>query len=279
MHQLASAAWPGKMKIHILSDLHLEHSHRHPPLVLPATDADVVVLAGDIDNGTRAIDWAEATFPGRPVLYIPGNHEYYDADLQPAAAALRARAERSANVRLLDNDELSIGGVRFLGSTLWTDFALLGGRGTDLAMAESLKYVVDFRKIHMGDELLTPQQTIDLHREAVTFLQARLAQPFAGKTVVITHHAPHPNSVHPRWTGNPVNAAFVSDLTRLMGKPALWFHGHTHDSFDFNILGTRVLANPMGYRTSNWRQPATAGGATQVTTENERFNPSLVIEI
>ncbi|HEX9451230.1 MAG TPA: metallophosphoesterase family protein [Burkholderiales bacterium] len=268
-----------EMKIRLLSDLHLEHSHRHPPFSLPAADADVVVLAGDIDNGTRAIDWAETTFPGQTVLYVPGNHEYYDADLHTAAAALRARARRSANVQLLDNDERVIDGVRFLGSTLWTDFALVGRQNADHAMAESLKYVVDFRKIRVGEDFLTPLQTIDLHLDAVGFLQERLERPFAGKTVVITHHAPHPNSVHPRWTGNVVNAAFVSDLTRLMGKPVLWFHGHTHDSFDFTVQGTRVLANPMGYRTSNWREARTAASTAQVTTENERFNPALVVEI
>jgi predicted phosphodiesterase len=267
------------MKIQLLSDLHLEHSHRHPPLVLPSTDADVVVLAGDIDNGTRAIDWAEQTFPGRTVLYVPGNHEYYDAELRPAATALKARARLSATVRLLDNDEIVLDGVRFLGSTLWTDFALLGAQNADEAMAQSLKHVVDFRKIRTGRDFLTPQQTVDLHREAADFLQNRLAQPFPGKTVVITHHAPHPNSVHARWAGNPVNAAFVSDLTRMMGKSVLWFHGHTHDSFDFTVHGTRVVANPMGYRTSNWREPRNADTVSPVTLENSRFNPALVIEI
>jgi predicted phosphodiesterase len=273
------AARSDDMKIQLLSDLHLEHSHRHPPFALPATDADVVVLAGDIDNGTRAIDWAEDTFPGQAVLYVPGNHEYYDADLQSAAAVLKARARRSPNVRLLDNDELVVDGVRFFGSTLWTDFALLGPQKTSQAISESRTHVVDFRKIRMGDDFLTPQQTIDLHRDAIAFLQAGLEKPFAGKTVVITHHAPHPASVHPRWAGSLVNAAFVSDLTRLMGKSALWFHGHTHDSFDFTVHGTRVLANPMGYRTSNWREARTADRTAQVTTENERFNPALVVEI
>lgn len=267
------------MKIQLLSDLHLEHSHRHPPFVLPATDADVVVLAGDIDNGTRAIDWAEKTFPGQAVLYVPGNHEYYDAELKTAAAALKARAQRSANVQVLDNDELTIDGVRFLGSTLWTDFALIGRQKMDQVIAESLKYVVDFHKIRMGGGLLTPQQTIDLHRDATAFLQARLEKPFAGKTVVITHHAPHPGSVHPRWTGNLVNAAFVSDLSRLMGKSVLWFHGHTHDSFDFAVHGTRVLANPMGYRTSNRREPRTADTPLRVVNENGRFDPAMVVEI
>jgi len=196
-----------------------------------------------------------------------------------AAAALKARARHSPNVHLLDNDELVIDGVRFLGSTLWTDFALLGPEKMDQVIAESRKYVVDFRKIRFGDDFLTPQQTIDLHRDAIAFLQSRLDLPFPGKTVVITHHAPHPASVHPRWTGNPVNAAFVSDLTRLLGKSALWLHGHTHDSFDFSVNGTRVLANPMGYRTSDWRGPRAADAPPQVTTENGRFNPALVIEI
>jgi len=267
------------MKIQLFSDLHLEYSHRHPPFVLPAISTDVVVLAGDIDNGTRAIDWAEKTFPGRTVLYVPGNHEYYDAELRTAAAALQARARRSANVRLLDNDELTIHGVRFLGSTLWTDFELFGREKMEPVIAESLKHVVDFHKIRLGDGLLTPQQTIDLHQVAVSFLRDRLDTPFAGKTVVITHHAPHPNSVHPRWAGHLTNAAFVSDLTRLMGKSDLWFHGHTHDSFDFTVRRTRVLANPMGYRTSNWREPRAVNAPLRVMTENRQFDPALVVEI
>ncbi|HEX7953015.1 MAG TPA: metallophosphoesterase [Burkholderiales bacterium] len=267
------------MKIRLLSDLHLEHSHRHPPFVLPALPADVVVLAGDIDNGTRAIDWAEQTFPDQTVLYVPGNHEYYDAELRSAAAALRERAQRSLNVRLLDNDECIIDGVRFLGSTLWTDFALLGSDSMALSMAQSLGTVLDFRAIRLGDAFLTPEQSVELHRQAVEFLQNGLQQPFAGKTVVVTHHAPHPNSVHPRWAGNPVNAAFVSDLTRLLGKSTVWFHGHTHDSFDFCVHGTRVIANPMGYRTSNWRDARGTTGTPEVRTENAHFNPSLVVEI
>ncbi|MEO8005131.1 MAG: metallophosphoesterase family protein [Betaproteobacteria bacterium] len=260
------------MKIRLLSDLHLEHSHRHPPFEPTPVDADVVVLAGDIDNGTRAIDWAETTFPGRPVLYVPGNHEYYDADMQSAAAALRDRVQGSLNVRLLDNAELVLDGVRFLGSTLWTDFELFQRDEMANAMTQSLRHVVDFRAIRVGDACLTPQQTVGFHRQAIAFLETRLAQPFDGKTVVVTHHAPHPGSVHPRWEGNRVNAAFVSDLTRLMGKSTLWLHGHTHDSFDYVVRGTRVLANPMGYRTSG-------GPGTSVVTENARFDSGLVVEI
>jgi predicted phosphodiesterase len=264
------------MRIRLLSDLHLEHSHRHPALDLPACDADVVVLAGDIDNGTRAIDWAERTFFGQTVLYVPGNHEYYDTDLSSAGTALKERVSRSPNVRLLDNDQLVIDGVRFLGSTLWTDFELSGAHNKTRVFADSLRYVLDFRKIRSGKGFLTPEQTVELHHAALAFLQPELDRPFAGNTVVITHHAPHPGSVHPRWTGNPVNPAFVSDLTRLMGKSVLWLHGHTHDSFDYCVHGTRVLANPMGYRSSNLHGEA---NPRQVSYENGRFDSALVIEI
>ena len=267
------------MKIHVLSDLHLEHAQRHPPLELPATPADVVILAGDIDNGTRAIGWAEHTFPTSTVLYVPGNHEFYEGELSETAAALKERARRSRNVRVLDNEELVLDGVRFLGTTLWTDFALLGAELKESIFQEARKYVLDFRKIRMGNDFLTPQQTVALHQHALLFLRGRLQQACSGKTVVITHHAPHPGSVHPRWAGNLCNPAFVSDLTRLMGKPALWIHGHTHDSFDYRVNGTRVLANPMGYRTSNWREPQGVGGPTRVITENIRFDPALVVEI
>jgi predicted phosphodiesterase len=268
------------MKIRILSDLHLEFSERHPPLELPETGADVVVLAGDIDNGTRAIDWAEQTFPDETVLYVPGNHEYYERKFSDVTAALRARAADSPNVHLLDNDELVLDGVRFIGSTLWTDFELFGRDAMSAAMLESLKYVVDFRIIHWNSEgLFTPARSIDLHREAIAFLEDRLAKPHRGKTVVITHHGPHPGSVHPRWAQNLTSAAFVSDLTRLLGKADLWVHGHTHDSFDYRVKGTRVVANPMGYRISNWLSAPTSDAPLWVKYENAKFDAGLVVAV
>jgi predicted phosphodiesterase len=268
------------MKIRIFSDLHLEFSSWHPPFEPPDADADVVVLAGDIDNGTRAIDWAERTFPGVPVLYVPGNHEYYDGEIGAVTEALRARAAASPNVRVLDNDELVLGDVRFLGTTLWTDFELFGRENKRAAIAESLRYVVDFRAIRHGPAgRLTPEHTLDFHRAASAFLQDRLSAPFAGKTVVITHHAPHPGSVHPRWQRDLTSAAFVSDLTPLLGKPRLWIHGHTHDSFDYRVDGTRIVANPMGYRTSNWRERQNGPGQAWVSYENARFDAGLVVGV
>lgn len=267
-------------RLHLLSDLHLEFSERHPPWSPPETDADIVILAGDIDNGTRAIDWAEQTFPRRTVLYVPGNHEYYETEIREANAALRQRSARSANVRVLLDDEFVIGGVRFLGTTLWTDFELFGRDRRADCIAESLKYVTDFRLVDYGPgRRLTPEDTIDFHREAIRFLGERLAVPFDGPTVVVTHHGPHPLSVHPRWAGTLSSGAFVSDLTPLLGQCRLWVHGHTHDGFDYTVKGTRVVANPMGYRQSNWRRAHDGSEPPRVSFENEQFDPGLVVDI
>ena len=169
-------------RLHLLSDLHLEFSERHPPWSPPETDADIVILAGDIDNGTRAIDWAEQTFPRRTVLYVPGNHEYYETEIREANAALRQRSARSANVRVLLDDEFVIGGVRFLGTTLWTDFELFGRDRRADCIAESLKYVTDFRLVDYGPgRRLTPEDTIDFHREAIRFLGERLRCRLTGR--------------------------------------------------------------------------------------------------
>ncbi|HWA12478.1 MAG TPA: metallophosphoesterase [Burkholderiales bacterium] len=267
------------MRIRVFSDLHLEMSGRHPPWTVPQAQADVVVLAGDIHNGTAAVDWAEGTFAGQPVLYVPGNHEYYDGEYHEVARALRDRTANS-NVRVLDNAGTVIEGVRFLGSTLWTDFELFGAQTRAQAIQESLKYVVDFRAIRFGaDGLFTPEHSLILHREARAWLAQELRRDFPGKTVVITHHAPHPGSVHPKWGASLTSAAFVSDLPELLGRPALWIHGHTHDGFDYTANGTRVLANPMGYRTSNWRQSRDGSVPAVVTYENPRFDPALVVEV
>jgi predicted phosphodiesterase len=267
------------VKIRVFSDLHLEMSDRHPPWVVPQAHADVVVLAGDIHNGTAAVDWAEKTFAGQPVLYVPGNHEYYDGEYHEVVRALRDRTAQS-NVRVLDNAEVVMGGVRFLGSTLWTDFELFGAQTRAQAIQESLKYVVDFRAIRFGpDGLFTPGHSLDLHHEARAWLAQELRRDFPGKTVVITHHAPHAGSVHPKWGASLTSAAFVSRLPELLGRSVLWIHGHTHDGFDYTVQGTRVLANPMGYRTSNWKHSRDGSVPPVVSYENPTFDPALVVEV
>jgi Icc-related predicted phosphoesterase len=244
------------MKLHLLSDLHFEFDRDWRA---PAVAADVLILAGDIEPGTAGL----TRFAGCsiPIIYVPGNHEYYGGQLDTVKVELRDVAN-SLGINLLDNDEIILDGVRFLGSTLWTDFRLDGEESIAQAFAIAQKYVTDFRCIRFSDAWLTPEDTVALHQRAVHWLERKLAEPFAGTTVIITHHAPHPRSVHMRWKASPVNPAFASDLTHLMGRTPLWIHGHMHDSFDYTVQGTRVVCNPKGYRK-----------------ENKSFVPDLVVEI
>ncbi len=254
------------MKLHILSDLHLSVQG----MAQPQTDADVVVLAGDIARPERAAPWA-LDF-GKPVLYVIGNHEFYGSSLPEVKAAFH-RLFDGTQVHLLDDSALELGGVRFLGSTLWTDFKANGaGDKMAEAMHKSSEFMFDFKRVRTAAAadapLLTPEDTTRLFAASTRWLDAELAKPFAGPTVVITHHAPTLHSIHPRFAGSPFNAAFVSDAAWLLqgGRAQLWIHGHTHDSYDYLIDRTRVLCNPRGYVKDG-------------QVENARFNPQLVVSV
>ncbi len=259
------------MRIQIASDLHHEILHERFPgeLVVEPAPSDVLVLAGDIDRAGAVLrsfrDWPV------PVIYVAGNHEHYRGEVAEALAQLR---EQSSQVHFLENRTLVLAGVRFVGATLWTDFELPGYELVDID-AEVTARVLDFRVIRFLGELLRPSHIIAMHRESRRFLEETLAQPFAGPTVVVTHHAPHQGSIHERYLGDPVNLAFASDLDYLMGKADLWIHGHMHDSFDYRVRSTRIVANPRGYAL-NLRRVA---HYREINWENRAFDPRLVLEV
>jgi Icc-related predicted phosphoesterase len=233
-------------RLRIFSDLHLEFVDWIPPPVA----ADAIVLAGDISVGLQGVQWARRQFPDTPVVYVPGNHEFYGARLPDALEELRTEAQR-LGVHFLDGDECILGGTRFLGTTLWTDYELYGSAPADLerAMADAAIEMNDFRMIQWtGGEPLAPALVRDMHLTGVAWLAERLAEPFAGPTVVVTHHLPHRQCIHPKYEGTRFNPCFASDLDHLVRAPvALWVHGHTHESIDFLVNGTRVVCNPRGY--------------------------------
>jgi predicted phosphodiesterase len=251
------------MKIRVLSDLHLEFQHWNPP----AVPADVVVLAGDIDVGISGVVWGRQVFPGSPIIYVPGNHEYYGSELGAMLAKMR-RAAAQHDVHLLDGNAVLINGVRFIGATLWTDFALYGSapKHIDRAMAIAAHGMVDYRIIRMpSGRMLRPADTLNIHQQQITWLAQQLAEPSTHPTVVITHHLPQPLSVHAKYEGDELNPSFASDLSRLVREPVLlWIHGHTHESMDYMVNGTRVVCNPRGYLP---QEP------------NAAFDGSLVVEV
>jgi predicted phosphodiesterase len=253
------------MKLNILSDLHLSLG----TLELPENDADAVVLAGDVARPTEAVAWALAL--GKPTFYVAGNHEFYGGSLAGTVAELKALCE-GTNVRVLDNDEVIFEGVRFLGTTLWTDFMLFGeGEERAAAIQEAMKFMRDFSRIRLSEaeeRLFTPTDSAALFRIQAAWLERKLAERYAGPTVVITHHAPSPQSIHARFANSLLNACFVSDAEHLVdaSRAHLWIHGHTHDSFDYVLNGTRVVCNPRGY-------------ARNGMNENPQFDANLVVEV
>jgi predicted phosphodiesterase len=232
------------VRLHVLSDLHLERGHPD----VPKSDADVVVLAGDICNGTDGVEWARRWGDGRPVLYVAGNHEYYGHSLPALNTDLRRAAVGSA-VHVLENDEVILGGVRFLGCTLWSDFDFDGPARRALAMRICERAVADYRVIRNDDRALTAADTRAMHLDSRRWLEQRLDAHHEGPTVVITHHAPYIHRRPPDQVWRLIAGAFVSDLSALMGgeRVAAWIYGHTHRVADRDVEGTRIVSNPRGY--------------------------------
>jgi predicted phosphodiesterase len=258
------------VKIRVLSDLHLDNDE---PELIPHAQADLVVLAGDIHNHAAGPRWAAQAFDDTvPVVYVPGNHEYYDGEFGALESAMLDAAAQVDNVHVLNNAALvdSQGRWRVLGTTLWTDFALFGASpdAIDESIVAARRVMLDYRGLiqmnwpHDPRDAardFTPADSLALHRQARAWLEHELARPFAGRTIVVTHHAPHRLSLAQQYREDRVSAGFVNHLPELVHAPvALWIHGHTHTSFDYVVDGTRVVCNPRGYfdrRAARWENP------------------------
>lgn len=261
------------MRIQIASDLHLESLKRRFPGFLPVTpaQADVLVLAGDIATGCEGVEMF-ADWPV-PVIYVHGNHESYGTPYEDLPRKIRASAKGTA-VNYLENEALVIDNVRFLGCCLWTDYNLYDSPVQ--GMETALEYMHDYTEIATeAGGWFTPEHALVEHKRSVRWLRDQLAIPFSGKTVVVTHHGVAPLSVHPRFKGNPINAAFVSDLSALLPLADIFIHGHVHDSVDYRIGRTRVLTNPRGYAT-NLNQ---ATCPQSLAWENNAFKDDMVVRI
>ena len=261
------------MKLLVLSDLHLEYGYFEPHEDAAAA-ADVIVLAGDIHPAPHGIEWARQTFGDKPVVYIAGNHEYFDCEFEAALVALRQSAKDN-DIHFLENDSIVINGIRFLGCTLWTDFEFYGLDRKQFLMERAQvrwpDYIgrIESRRSITGK--LLPELTIERHWESRAWLQAQLPLGERSKTVVVTHHYPNKRSTSHKFINDEMNVVFGSHVPNsLVEQAGLWIHGHGHNPVDY-ALGqdrqyTRVIANPRGY--ANWANDP----------ENYRFNSGYLVE-
>ncbi|MEY4755160.1 MAG: hypothetical protein RJA34_58 [Pseudomonadota bacterium] len=262
------------MNIQLLSDLHLEvHPHFVPQ---PAAGADVLVLAGDIGSYQTGslltdADFGLARFSPQsgwptPVLMVPGNHEYDGQDFDAAHERLQEVCAR-LGITWLERQEVVMqdasGDVRFVGTTLWSDFDALGPRDCDTAatLGQQLKardkafraanyYLRKTLTTRAGEPWLA-QGVREQALACQNWLSEALNKPFAGRTVAVTHFAPTLQSADPRYGRTPGTAGFCNALDDLLPHAELWLHGHLHAPSDYVHLGCRVVANPLGYARKN----------------------------
>jgi predicted phosphodiesterase len=225
------------VRINYFSDVHLEFG----ALEAPDNDADIIVAAGDIGISTQGLDWLKTL--NKPVLYVAGNHEFYNHDYHQTLQLIRKQCANS-NVYFLENNSIAFHGVRFLGCTLWADLLVEGDKKA-MALGKTLN---DFRRIQIAEKPFDTGEFSQLHQHSKAWLEQQLSQPFSGKTVVITHHAPS------LWSWNDSSRAlkklaYCNDLKPLLHEYeiAVWFHGHVHSPADYRISGARILCNPRGY--------------------------------
>ena len=242
------------MKLQIYSDLHNDFR----TFEAPSTDADIVILAGDINSKSKGVIWAGETF-SCPVIYVPGNHEYYGGHLDHTLRKMRDVA--SAHVQVMDNQTWVWKCTRFLCATAWTDFSTTG----DVVAATHTagEWMNDFRLIRIDDNFrrLRPPDLVKRNHATRDWLVQELDKPFEGNTVVVTHHSPIPEVSGDKHDGH-LSAAYTNCWHALVEKADLWIFGHTHRAVDVSLGGCRVVSNPRGY-----------------PNEKTGFDPELVVSL
>lgn len=239
------------MKAWIFSDLSIVSGRCLTAGAVPS--ADVCICAGDICEGgpARTVRYlGEHISHQMPVVLVPGNREYYHSSLvEGLREAMHVAAQLYPSVHVLSRRSVVLGGYRFVGATLWSDFNLHGNMSWAMRCAQT--ELDDYREIKLSN--LPPQRFSSGHSSGQNhidkhFLRTTLGSPFDGPTVVITHHAPSIMSLGPYFAGAPLPASAVTNLEPDIARyqPVAWIHGHIYHRSDYFIMGTRVICNPRG---------------------------------
>lgn len=267
------------------SDLHLEFTKK---FLLPVMDEDkdtILILSGDISVIEKFKQHALTFFKDvcsrfKHVIYVFGNHEYYRGSIYRAKEKLKEILDKDefdfSNLHILEKETVELENIIFFGTTLWSDFE----KGNPLSLWDANAIMTDFKIIRTGSYIdpyvrkFRAEHALLLHSNNLKWLDNALSENKGKCCVVVTHHAPSYKSVADIYLNDRINGAYVSDLTDLIVKhqPKLWFHGHTHTSFDYNILDTRIICNPKGYPLSY-----NADGSERF--ENSSFDPCFRLEI
>ena len=286
------------MKIKLVSDLHLEFSDIN---IQNTDNCDVLILGGDICvaqdlhdhpelvNSSDQAAIASGTGLGRRqqaaqryrdffkrcsfqfphVIYIMGNHEFYNGKFYAGIDYMREELAKYPNIYMLEQDTKVIDDVTFVGATLWTDM----NKGDPLTMHAIEGMMNDFRIIRNDKRsfaAMSARDVADRHARTLGYFRSVLAEQHDRKFVVVGHHTPSFQSCHPMYGNDTLmNGGYHSDLSEfIMDHPQikLWTHGPTHHPFDYKIGETRIVCNPRGYENDGY-------------SEQTGWNPNIVLEV
>lgn len=277
------------MRLWIWSDIHDEigGSITLPPY----PDADAILIAGDLGHARRIQDITRFYIDhyDLPIIFVAGNHEFYRQEtMAKAVEDMEFAARRSINegwkqqFHFLNRDTLVIGDTRFIGATLWVDGALGAVSQDDRIwrLREAVTALSDFRLIKTAkDKVFRPADMIDLFRKDSAYIREQLQQPFDGKTIVLTHHMPHPDCTPDMYKTDKHSYLFASSekpFGELLHSdniaPDLWVCGHTHEAFDIEVGRTRIVCNPHGYD----HEAYTNGFTWDKVIDTDDLRPQLV---
>ncbi|MBK3745583.1 metallophosphoesterase [Paraburkholderia aspalathi] len=251
------------------SDLHLDQQSVEWPEKLPSA-VDIIVITGDLCHASNLSEIAYEIIKRyrRPIILVPGNHEFYSSFGGRTLEADRQRMQEisihsSRNwpeiLHVMDDNCIHYKGVRFVGGTLWTDMKMGASGDVDLAwrMLEAQSLTSDFERINVRDgEGFTPAEMVRLHNECRELIESTLSTPFEGKTIVLSHHLPHPAATPEIYVGEAANYLFASgeeafeSIMHSDDAPHLWVCGHTHHTVDVTVGNTRIISNPHGFHAS-----------------------------
>lgn len=241
-----------KKRVGYVSDLHLEISN----MSLDNPGWNVLVLAGDISQDFDVLaNFFSYNLPEIPVIYVPGNHEYEGKRFDDVMPKLKEFEKDFPNLHVLQNKAITVEGIRFIGTTLWSNFEGAGIQWKEEIKKWAKQNIVDFSYIFKKNENSTPAYIAwnpdDMEKEfnkAYQFLKYELMNnPTIEPKFVVTHFAPHKGSTHKKYNKMAGNPYWVNNLPELMGFCDYWVHGHTHDSFKYEEDGTTIMCNPRGY--------------------------------
>jgi len=264
------------MKILFLSDLHLSFNNKS--LDIQQTEFDVVVLTGDIDTYTKGAIWAINNFINMPIIYIAGNHEYYGYDIEEVNKELYFLSTQYNNFYFLNNNSVIIDDIKFIGTSLWSNFLLYGKDNQKKCIEASEIRLNDYNFIRYKNAYLNPIGVEYFSNSSIEYIRHELefnSKPRASikdkntyTTVVCTHNGPSKLSLNPFYGFDYLNASFCNDMESfiMQWQPNYWLHGHTHYNVNYNIGATNVISNQRGYLEYD-------------KGLNKSFNPNHIIEV